>query len=137
MRTLQILCCVAVAVVLAFARASRGDGDGPSAGDEPDLDPDDTTEPITGEAVMPNPGDEQPMRDPFTPYDIGGEAAAWRLEDLTEAERVVALRGLDDDQQAVQDAYASAVDDMASRARAESAAKELQLQHADQIGVVP
>jgi hypothetical protein len=86
---------------------------------------------------MPNPGDEQPMRDPFTPYDIGGAAAAWRLEDLTAEERVVAQRGLDDDQQAVQDAYAEAARDMATRARAESAATKLGIQQLGQIGVVP
>ena len=137
MRTLQILCCVAVAVVLAFVRASWGDGDGPSAGDEPDLDPDDTTEPITGEAVMPNPGDEQPMRDPFTPYDIGGEAAAWRLEDLTPEEQVVAARGLDEDQSAIQEAYAEVARDMAEQARDAAVTSELGVAQLAGLGVVP
>lgn len=117
MRTIQILSGVAIAVILAFARASYGDDEG-ELPDELEEPIDDTTEPITGEAVMPNPGDEQPMRDPFTPFDIGGPAAAWRLQDLTAEEQVVALRGVDNNDQAVQDAYADAASEMAAQAKA-------------------
>lgn len=134
MRSIQILCCVAAAIVLAFAGASRGDGGG--AGDEP-VPEDEMAEPITGEAVMPNPGNEQPMRDPFTPYDIGGAAAAWRLEDLTEAEQVVARRGLDDDQAAVQAAYAKAARDGADEMDARRSAIRLRIGDAALLGVVP
>jgi hypothetical protein len=126
------LLIASVGFVLAlFISNSRGDV-------EPIDEPvDDTTEPITGEPVTPNPGSEQPMRDPFTPYDIGGAAAAWSLEDLTAEERVVVLRGIDDNQQEVQDAYAEAARDMATRARAQSAAIKLGIQQLGQIGVVP
>ena len=137
MRTLLFLSSVAMSIVLTFARATWGDGVGPSAGDEHDLDPDDTTEPITGEAVMPNPGDEQPMRDPFTPYDIGGEAAAWRLEDLTPEEQVVAARGLDEDQSAIQEAYAEVARDMAEQARDAAVTSELGVAQLAGLGVVP
>lgn len=134
MRTIQILFGVAIAVVLAFVRASYGDGE---LLEEPEEPIDETTEPIIGEAVTPNPGDEQPMRDPFAPYDIGGAAAAWRLEDLTADERVVAQRGVDDNNQEMQDAYAGAAQDMAATARANSPAIALRMQQLGEIGVVP
>lgn len=134
MRTIQILLGVAIAVILAFVRASYGDGEVP---EEPGEPIDETTEPITGEAITPNPGDEQPMRDPFTPYDIGGQAAAWRLEDLTAEERVVAQRGVADNNQDVQDAYAGTAQDMAATARANSAGIALRMQQLGEIGVVP
>lgn len=134
MRAFQILCGVITVIVIAFARASYGDGE---PIDEPEDPIDETTEPITGEAVMPNPGDETPMRDPFTPYDIGGPAAAWRLEDLKPEERVVAQRGVDQNTQEVQDAYAGAARDMAATARANSAAIAIGVQPLGQIGVVP
>lgn len=134
MRSIHILCCVAIAVVLAFVRASYGDGEIP---EEPDEPIDETAEPITGEPVMPNPGSEQPMRDPFTPYDIGGPAAAWRLEDLTPDEQEVALRGVDANPQQVQSAYASAVAALAQRYASEHAADQLHINALDQLGVVP
>ncbi len=120
-------------VLALFITSSRGDVE---PFDEPEPI-DETTEPITGEAVMPNPGSEQPMRDPFAPYDIGGSAAAWRLQDLGAEEQAVAVRGLEDDQQEVQAAYADAARDMAMRARAESAARSLHIDHLAEIGVVP
>lgn len=134
MRTIQILCGVAAVIVLAFANAW---GEGDDDPDEIDQPIDETAEPITGEAVMPNPGDETPMRDPFTPYDIGGEAAAWRLEDLEPEERVVALRGVDANDQGVQDAYAELARASAAQAQIEVAARRLQLQDPEEIGVVP
>ena len=125
------LLIASVGFVLAlFISSSRGDVE------SIDESVDDTTEPITGEPVMPNPGSEQPMRDPFTPHDIGTEAA-WRLEDLTAEEQAVAVRGLDHDQSAVQDAYAAAARGIAERARAESAAIVLRIPQLAQIGVVP
>jgi hypothetical protein len=136
MRAIQILCGVAVAIVLVFARASWGDGDG-GVPDEPEDPIDELTEPITGEAVMPNPGDERPMRDPFTPYDIGGPEAAWRLQDLTPEEQAVAQRGIDANDQQVQDAYAELARAAGARAQSERAARELQLQQLGELGVVP
>ena len=132
MRHLQILGCLAILLIVVFARASRGDG-------EPDsLEPafDDTTEPITGDPGMPIPGSEQPMRDPFTPYEIG-KGAGWTLDDLTPDEQDVALRGVAVNPQAVQDAYADAARDLAERARAEHPAAELGISKLGEIGVVP
>ncbi len=132
MRHLQILGCVAILIIVVFARASRGDGE-----TEPiEAVVDDTTEPITGDPVMPNRGSEQPMRDPFAPYEIGAEAG-WKLDDLTPDEQDVALRGVATNPQAVQDAYAGAARDLAERARAEHPANELGIAKLGEIGVVP
>jgi hypothetical protein len=107
---------------------SRGDGE---AIEEP-VEPDNTPE------VMPLKGAESPMKDPFTPYDIGGPAAAWRLEDLTPDERVVAMRGLDDDQSDVQAGYADAAKAQADRAKVQAAASQLGVDgDLAEIGVVP
>ncbi len=135
MRTIQILCCVAVAII-GLARASWGDGEGEAL--ETIGDPvDDTTEPITGQPVVPNPGSEQPMRDPFTPYEIGDVKDAWRIDDLTPDEQDVALRGVDGNPQRVQDAYAAAARGLAERARGKSAAGSLQFDQLATLGVVP
>ena len=84
---------------------------------------------------MPIPGSEQPMRDPFVPYEIGG--VGWTLDDLTPDEQDVALRGVAANPQAVQDAYAGAARDLADRARAEHPAAELGIAKLGEIGVVP
>lgn len=44
---------------------------------------------------LPEPGDERPFKDPFTPYEIGDPAAVWTSEDLTAEEQAVAERGRD------------------------------------------
>src|SRR5262245_41480474 len=82
------LCAVAIAVSFATLTPSLGD-------DEHPLDDTDTSEPITGDPVMPLPGSETPMKDPFAPYDTGG--GDWTFEHLTAAEKVVAARGLNED----------------------------------------
>jgi hypothetical protein len=125
---------IAAIALALLIRVSRGDGDSVD-GEEAPID--DTTEPITGDPVMPTPGSEQPMKDPFVPYDIGGPAAAWRLEDLHPEEQVVALRGLDDEQAEVQDAWAQAAHDLATTARAERAALAIGLENSASLGVVP
>lgn len=132
LRHLQVLGCVAILLIVVFVRASRGDAE-PEAIEAP---VDDTTEPITGEPVMPNPGSEQPMRDPFSPYDIG-QGAAWTLDDLTPDEQDVALRGVTTNSQAVQDAYSDAARDLAARAKAAHPAAELGISNLEAIGVVP
>ena len=134
MRHFQILGCLAILIIIVFARSTRGDG-------EPEPQPlgpavDETTEPITGDPVMPNPGSEQPMRDPFTPYEIGA-GAGWTLDDLTPDEQDVALRGVAANSQGVQDAYAGAARDLADRARAEHPAAELGISKLGELGVVP
>lgn len=135
MRVIPILCCVAAAVILAFGRASWGE---PETLDEPIEDPvDETEEPITGDPVMPNPGSEQPLRDPFSPYDIGGAEAAWRLEDLEPEEQEIALLGAERNPQATQDSYAEAAQELAEQARVDSAARTLQIDHLGALGVVP
>ena len=134
MRAMVILSCIAIAIVVATVSTSRGDGE-PTDGSG--SAPDDTTEPITGSAVMPFKGSETPMKDPFAPYDIGGAEAAWKYEDLTQDEKVVADQGLNEDQAAVQDAYAIAARGLAELAKAESAAIQLGLDTAlEVIGVV-
>ncbi len=132
MRHFQILGCLAILIVIVFARSTRGDG-------EPEPQPpaiDETTEPITGDPVMPNPGSEQPMRDPFTPYEIGA-GGGWGLDDLTPDEQDVVLRGVTANPQAVQDAYAGAARDLADRARAEHPAAALGISKLGELGVVP
>lgn len=132
MRHLQILGCLAILILVVFVRASRGDGE-----PEP-LEPavDDTTEPITGDPVVPIPGSERPMRDPFVPHESGA-GVGWTLDDLTPDEQDVALRGVVANPQTVQDAYAGAARDLADRARAEHPAAELGIAKLGEIGVVP
>lgn len=112
MRAIVGLCCVAIAVVVASVSTSRGDGDteNGSPADAP---------------VMPFKGAKTPMKDPFAPYGTGEESepgSTWKYEDLSADEKAIADRGLDEDQTAVQDAYAAAARGMAQRAKAEGAA---------------
>ncbi|MBA2538141.1 MAG: hypothetical protein H0V17_00775 [Deltaproteobacteria bacterium] len=133
MRAIMVLCCIAVAIVIATMSTSRGDGDSP-----PGESAEDTSEPITGAPVMPFKGSEETTRDPFAPYGIGGPEAAWRYEDLTAAERAVADRGRADDQAAVQAAYAEVSKAIAVRAKAEAAALQLGFDSPlGETGVVP
>jgi hypothetical protein len=135
MRAMLLFLCVAVALVIATISKSRGEG---GATDSSAIAEDDTTEPITGKPVMPFKGSETPMKDPFSPYGIGGSEAAWKYEDLTRDEKAVADRGLNEDQAAVQDAYAAAAKGLAARAKSESAAIQLGIDmQLENIGVVP
>jgi hypothetical protein len=125
MRTIIFLCAVVIAATFAMS-ASRGEGE------EPELDEPDEVEPITGNPVMPLKGSETPMKDPFTPYDTG--PGAWRFDDLTAAEKVVAARGLDEDQSQIQDRYADAARDRAERAKIEAAEAKLGIHNLGSIG---
>jgi hypothetical protein len=109
-----------IGLLIVFA-VSVSRGDNPPIDEVGDSPVDDTTEPITGTAVMPQQGSENPMKDPFTPYDIGGAAAAWNYDDLTDAEKAVVDHGRADDQTAVQAAYAEASMAAADAAKAQSA----------------
>jgi hypothetical protein len=115
-----ILVATIAGIVLATVSISRGDE---TQAEFPA--PSDSTEPITGLPLLPLKGFEQPGRDPFAPYDVGDPNATWEYEDLTADERAVADRGLDEDQTAVQDGYASAAKELGIRAKAESAAIQL------------
>ncbi len=93
---------------------------------------------ITEHPSVPAPGDERPMKDPFTPYDVGDPSAAWAYEQLTPAEQVVADRGrATGTWTATHDAYGSAGAEQAARAAAESAALQLGVDNLGAIGVVP
>lgn len=85
MRAIVISSCVVAVVIFAKVSSSQGEGDTDSTASI-----DETIEPITGTAAMPIKGNETPPRDPFKPYDIGGAEAAWKYEDLTADEKVVA-----------------------------------------------
>lgn len=118
MREVLILAATIAAIVLATVSISRGDGE---AQPESPTPVDDTAE----QPVLPLKGFEQPGRDPFVPYDVGDPDATWKYEDLTDDERAVADRGLDEDQTPIQDGYASAAMELGNRAKAESAAIQL------------
>ena len=135
-RYLLLTAIIGLLIIFAVS-TSRGDGGEPidDVGDSPPLD-DDATEPITGSAVMPQKGAETPIKDPFTPYDIGGPAAAWQYEHLTDEEKAVVDHGKADDPSAVQAAYADAAAGIAEAARARSATIQLGIDGLGE-GVVP
>lgn len=131
MRALMIACGVVVAVVFATMSSSRGDG-------EPSAPLPTEPEPITGPAVEPTPGPREPVHELFTPYDFGGPQAAWSYEQLTPEEKQVADRGLDEDQTAIQNAYAAATAAHAAKAWADRAALQLGFDESlGETGVVP
>lgn len=133
MRVLVPLVCVALAIVLATVAPSRGDGESPTPV------PESSSEPITGTPAEPLPGTpREPLHEPFTPYGIGGPQAAWSYEQLTVEEKAVADRGLDEDQTAIQDAYAAASAALAATAAADQAALQLGFDESlEETGVVP
>jgi hypothetical protein len=134
MRVLVLLVCVALAIVLATVAPSRGDGE---STESPPV-PDSSGEPITGTPAEPLPGPREPRHEPFTPYSIGGPQAAWTYEQLKPEEKVVADRGLNEDQSAVQDAYAAASAALAANAAADRAALQLGVDESlQETGVVP
>lgn len=126
MRVILFLCAVAIAVAFATS-TSRGDVESPA--DEPDENPE--------AEVMPNKGSETPMKDPFVPYDVGDPNGVWRYEDLNADEKVVAARGLEQDQAAVQDAYAEAARGATEQVLAQAAAIHLGLDGLAAIGGAP
>jgi hypothetical protein len=132
MRALMIACVVVVAVVFATMSSSRGDSEAS------DLLSTEASEPITGTAVEPTPGPREPIHEPFTPYDFGGPQAAWSYEQLSQKEKQVADRGLNEDQTAIQDAYVAATAALAAQASADRAALQLGFDESlEEAGVVP
>lgn len=132
MRTIPILCCVAIAVILAFARASSWADDG----DEPDFD--EGIESITGDPITPQPGSEQRRKDPFSLYDTGAPDAVWPYETLNAEEKLVVDRGRTDTQPEVNAAFALVSAGIAEKAKAHAATIQLGLQTSPgEIGVVP
>jgi hypothetical protein len=123
MRTIGIVFCVGLAVLLASASYSRGDD-----GDPPPSEPTET---------MPAPGSETPPKSPFVPYSAGPPEAIWTVDDLTPAERVVAERGLDSNYASVNEGYKSAVQLRSAKARADAATRKLGIDGGLETGVVP
>ena len=71
----------------------------------------------------PEPGDERPMKDPFTPHDLGDPAAAWTHAELTADEQAVADRGRDvGTSRATHDAFGAAGAELAVKAAKAAAA---------------
>lgn len=116
--------------VVGLASSSGGQ---PSAPEAPGTIPD-----VTGQPSVPEPGDERPMKNPFTPYDIGDPSAAWTYEHLTAAEKAVADGGRNVDAwSGTHDAYGSAGAALAAKAAAQAAALQLGVDDLQAIGVVP
>jgi len=119
----NLLLTAVIGFLIIFAVSiSRGD---PALDEVSDSPVDDSTEPITGQAAVPQKGSESPMKDPFTPYDIGGPAAAWKYEDLTDDEKAVVDHGKAEDQTAIQAAYAETAAVIADVAKAHAAAIQI------------
>ena len=94
--------------------------------------PEPTMEPPT----TPKVGDEQPPRDPFTPYSIG-PTKGWSYDDLTPAEQAVVDRGIATNSEAVHAAFDAATIQQAQVAATEAAAISLGVSDLWSIGVVP
>lgn len=93
-------------------------------------------EPTTESPTTPNPGDEQPPRDPFTPYSIG-PVAGWSYGDLTAAEQAVVDRGVDTTSWVpVHAAFDAATREQAHAAATQAAAITLGVADLASIGVV-
>lgn len=88
--------------------------------------------------IVPNPGNESPPRDPFTPYDTGGPQAEWSYDKLTPEEKAVADRGLDTEAQDATHAVWERANEESRRAsRAAVAAHGLGVSGIADIGVIP
>jgi hypothetical protein len=120
-----------VAVLLTTMTAS-------SHGDpRPSLPKSSAPEPITGTAVMPEPGSEMPTPDRFAPHDPGPPESLWKYEDLTPAERRVVDRGRDTAAwRGVHDAYRAAIVERQPKLRAQIAASQLGAHDLMTLGVV-
>jgi len=122
--------------VLLVAATSRSDvAPAPISADATPID-----EPITGAPITPAPGapTSVPQKDPFAPYDPGPPSASWRYADLSAAERALADRGRNTDGWTeVNDAFATASGEQASRAAAAAAASQLGVAALAETGVVP
>lgn len=93
-------------------------------------------EPISGDPVTPNPGDETEVKDPFKPYGIGPPEAAIPREQLTPAEQAAADRARNLDGTAL-DKYRGAVLQRSASVTGEVAARRLGVDNLTSIGVVP
>jgi hypothetical protein len=134
LRSALILGAVTLAVVWASS-SSRSDPQPTSTSATPANASD---EPISGVASIPTPGSESPMRDPFTPYDIGPAQAAWGYTSLTSSEKAVVDHGRDvTGWSGVHDAYRQAAIERATQAAAQAAVHELGIDDLGTTGVVP
>jgi len=132
MKGFLILSVIVCAVVGLASSSSRS---APPSPDVPSTAPSDN---LTGQPSVPNPGDERPMKDPFTPYGIGDPSASWTYAELTAEEKAVADVGRDVRTfPAVHDAYGSAGAQLAVKAAAAAAAQQLGVDNLGTIGVVP
>jgi hypothetical protein len=133
MRWVLMLCCAVIAIVVATSISRSDSGD--STTEAPATS---TDEPITGQPVTPTPGSETPGRDPFSPYDVGGQGAVWSYDSLSAEEKAAADRGRDvKGWDGVNDAYRQAAMARAAEAAAEAAAIQLGVQNLGATGVVP
>jgi len=133
MRAIVILTCAVLASVLIRPSTSRSETEAPSAPPDSSAPVD---EPISGQAVAPAPGDETGPRDPFTPYDVGGQEAIWPYGDLTANEKAVVDHGRNQaGMDAINNAYGQAAKELAARAKAEAAAAQLGAEGLDTLGV--
>lgn len=125
---------IAIGILAAWGVASYGDT--PGIGTQPVFPPT-VPEPTTYPPIMPNPGDEQPPRDPFTPY-AHGSPAPWQYDDLTPAEQAVVDRGVDTTSfEPVHAAFRAASIEQALAAAADAAGIALGVPDLSAIGVVP
>ncbi|MBA3394138.1 MAG: hypothetical protein H0T89_15935 [Deltaproteobacteria bacterium] len=124
-----------VLIVIAAAVSSWSDSTVPA--DPPALYPV-GPEPITGRAVIPNPGDETPQRDPFSPYDPGPPEALWQYAQLGAAEKTVVDHGRDTGGwSSVHDGFRNAVLEQQPAFAAGAAASQLGIADLATLGVVP
>lgn len=115
-----------------FAATSRGDDQGSAT--EPTQPPPSFEVSIPGTA----PPGVTPPPSPFEPYDIGPPEAAWRYEQLSPADQVVADRGRDTSEwEAINSAYMRVAAEHAEAGKARVAAAMLGLDGLDTLGVVP
>ena len=99
-------------------------------------------EPITGDPVQPLPGSETKQKIPSEPYDIGAPEHAWKLEQLSPAERAAVERGraygAARAASGMNAALTLAAKEQSKRARAEAAQHQLGVTAGlGEIGVVP
>jgi hypothetical protein len=130
MRKALLACVIASAFAIA-ASTSRSDTTSPSS------DTATPPEPVLGEPVIPNPGNEGVVRR-FQPYDIGPvDQAAWPYASLSAAEKAVVDAGRSAPQwSGIHDGYKQAVLLRAAEAHAQAAAIQLGIDNLG-TGVVP
>ena len=119
-------------IVAGVARSDDGDSDGLT------MDSSFPLPPPAQDPVSPAPPRTPPVKQPFAPYDNGGPAAVWEVEDLTAEEREIIELGRDvSGWAASQDVMMQAVKAQAEVQAANIAQRELGLGELGEIGVVP